>query len=59
MKDPWHFALKIVNHKQNAKDLIILVGAKRDFKENTLILNLQNKKYFMRLGDGRYTVREL
>ena len=47
------------NGPQNAKDLIILVGAKRDFKENTLILNLQNKKYFMRLGDGRYTVREL
>ena len=28
------------------------------FKEKTLILNLQNKKHFHRLGDGKYTVKE-
>ncbi len=44
---------------QTTKDLIKLVNEKRDFKENTLILNLQSKKHFMRLGDGRYTVREV
>lgn len=44
---------------QNAKDLIKLVNEKRDFKENTLILNLQSKKRFTRLGDGRYTIREV
>lgn len=44
---------------QGAKDLIRLVNEKRDFKENTLILNLQNKKHFVRLGDGRYAIREV
>lgn len=44
---------------QNLKDLIRLVNDKRDFKENTLVLNLQNKKHFTRLSDGRYTIREV
>jgi|SRR3989344_5111726 len=44
---------------QNSKGLIKLVNEKRDFKENTLILNLQNKKHFTRLSDGRYTIREV
>lgn len=43
---------------QGTRDVIKLVTAKRDFKENTLILNLQNKKYFARTGDGRYAVKE-
>ena len=44
---------------QPTKGVIKLVLAKRDFKENTLILNLQNKKHFTRLADGRYTTREV
>lgn len=41
------------------RDVVKLVTAKRDFKENTLILNLQNKNYFTRTGDGRYTIKEV
>lgn len=44
---------------QTSRDLIKLVLRERDFKENTLILNLQNKKHFIRLGDGRYNLREV
>ncbi len=44
---------------QTSKNLIKLVNEKRDFKENTLILNLQSKKHFVRMGDGRYTIREV
>ena len=47
------------NGPQNSKSVIKLVTSKRDFKENTLILNLQNKKHFIRLNDGRYTLREV
>jgi hypothetical protein len=32
------------------------IKAQRLVKENTIFLNLQNRKYFMRLADGRYTV---
>lgn len=40
------------------KELFRLVLAKRTFKPNTLLINLQNKKNFKRLLDGRYTIRE-
>ena len=39
-----------------SKDLVKLVTEKRVFKEKTLLLNLQNKNHFKRLGDGRYHV---
>ncbi len=42
-----------------AKDLVQLVLQKRVFKENTLLLNLQNKNHFKRLEDGRYTLKEV
>ncbi len=41
-----------------ARDLMQLVLEKRTFKENTLLLNLQNKKHFKRLDDGRYSLLE-
>jgi len=37
--------------------IIDLVQKQRFLKNNTIILNLQNKKYFKKLGDGRYTVK--
>jgi len=40
------------------QELIQLVAAKRFFKPNTLLINLQNKKHFKRLADGRYTIHE-
>lgn len=41
-----------------AKDLVRAVLAERMFKENTVLLNLQNKRFFRRLADGRYHVNE-
>lgn len=46
------------NGPQSAKNVVKLVNAERLFKENTLLINLQNKKHFVRLEDGRYAVRE-
>ncbi|MBI2075325.1 MAG: hypothetical protein HYT82_01500 [Candidatus Harrisonbacteria bacterium] len=39
-------------------ELVALILKERAFKPNTLLLNLQNKKYFQRRADGYYTVRE-
>lgn len=52
---------QIINKKgpQKSKDLIRLVLAERIFKENTLLLNLQDRKYFQRLDDGRYTIKKV
>lgn len=38
------------------KELLSLVLKERFFKNNTIFINLQNKKHFKRLDDGRYTV---
>jgi len=38
--------------------IIDLVQKQRFLKNNTIILNLQNKKYFKKLGDGRYYIRQ-
>lgn len=37
-------------------ELLKLVLRERVFKKNTILINLQNKKYFKRLEDGRYGV---
>ncbi len=39
------------------KELIAKVLEHRIFKENTILFNLQNKKYFERLADARYRAR--
>ncbi len=39
-------------------DVVSRVNAQRFFKENTILINLQNKATFERLSDGRYRVRE-
>jgi len=39
-------------------DVVKKVNEKRFFKENTILLNLQNRKYFRRLEDGRYHTKE-
>lgn len=41
-----------------SRDLVKLVLERRMFKENTLLLNLQNKNYFKRGEDGRYFIKE-
>lgn len=37
------------------QDVVRLVLQERFFKENTVLINLQNRTYFKRLPDGRYT----
>lgn len=41
-----------------ATDVVAKVNAQRFFKENTILINLQNKSAFERMSDGRYRVRE-
>ena len=40
------------------KDIMLAVEKERFFKPNTILVNLQNKSFFKRLGDGTYKVRE-
>lgn len=42
----------------SASDVIEFVNEKRFLKENTILLNLQNRKHFKRLDNGKYHVRE-
>ena len=44
---------------QKSKDLLVLVKKERAFKDNTILINLQNKKHFQRLLNGRYSVKEV
>lgn len=46
------------NGPMKAQDVVARVNAQRFFKENTILINLQNKSTFERLADGRYRVRE-
>ena len=41
-----------------ATDVVARVNRQRFFKENTILINLQNRSAFERLSDGRYRVRE-
>ena len=40
----------------NTQKIIQLVQQERFLRENTILLNLQNKRYFQRLPDNRYTL---
>ncbi|MCR4328588.1 MAG: hypothetical protein NUV53_03675 [Patescibacteria group bacterium] len=40
------------------KDVILAAQKKWFFKENTILVNLQNRSHFERRSDGRYQVRE-
>ena len=42
----------------SSKDVVSHVKKQRILKENTVLLSLQNRRYFKRLDDGRYHVRE-
>ncbi len=39
------------------KEIIESVSRQRFLKENTIIINLHNKKYFKKIEDGRYSVK--
>ena len=40
----------------NKEKIMALVGQKRLVKSNTIAINLENKKYFKKLSDGRYNI---
>ena len=42
----------------SSDEVLRLVGERKILKENTILLNLQNRKHFKRLEDGRYAVRK-
>jgi DNA-directed RNA polymerase delta subunit len=42
----------------SSAEVVKLVNEQRWLKENTILLNLQNRRYFRRLPDGRYEIRE-
>jgi DNA-directed RNA polymerase delta subunit len=42
----------------NSTEVVKLVNEQRWLKENTILLNLQNRRYFRRLPNGRYEIRE-
>ncbi|MAF79462.1 hypothetical protein CL629_00035 [bacterium] len=42
----------------HSKQVVELVNQKRFLKENTILLNLQNRKSFKRLGDGKYDIHQ-
>jgi len=41
----------------SSSEVIKLVNERRFLKENTILLNLQNRRYFTRLKDGKYHVK--
>jgi predicted Zn-ribbon and HTH transcriptional regulator len=41
-----------------ANDVVTHVNQQRFFKQNTILINLQNRNFFERMDDGRYRVRE-
>ena len=46
--------------KPMGKDMVVdKVLTQRLVKPNTILLNLQNKKYFLKTSEGKYTVREV
>jgi len=44
------------NGPLSPKELLELVLKERMLKKNTVMINLQNRKYFKRLEDGKYTI---
>lgn len=42
----------------SSTEVITMVNKERYLKENTILLNLQNKKYFKRLDNGKYHTKE-
>jgi DNA-directed RNA polymerase delta subunit len=51
---------KILNNEGplRPEEVVKLVNQKKILKKNTILLNLQNKKNFKKLDDGRYHIKE-
>lgn len=50
--------LKETKRPLSKKEIVEKVLKQRLVKENTILLNLSNKKYFLRTPEGKYTLRE-
>ncbi len=50
--------LLVTHGPLHSTEVVNLVNQQRFLKENTILLNLQNRKHFKRLDDGRYKIRE-
>jgi len=51
--------LKNSKESLSKKEIIKEVSKQRLVKENTILLNLSNKRYFLKTPEGKYTIREI
>ena len=58
VKDVISGTLKEAKKSLSREEIIKKVLSQRLVKENTVLLNLHNKDYFLRTEDGKYTIRE-
>jgi len=59
VKDVIFKVLKEKNEPLSKEEIVDNVLKQRFVKENTILLNLNNKKYFLRTPKGKYTIREI
>jgi len=59
VKDVIFKILKEKNEPLSKKEIVENVLKQRFVKENTILLNLNDKKYFLRTPGGKYTIREI
>ena len=50
--------LKTAGKPLRKEEVLAKTLKQRMVKENTILLNLSNKKYFLKTQEGRYTIRE-
>ncbi|MBM3258025.1 MAG: hypothetical protein FJZ05_02345 [Candidatus Nealsonbacteria bacterium] len=58
VKDVIMNVLKTAGKPLKKEEIIVKTLKQRMVKENTVLLNLSNKKYFLKTQEGRYTIRE-
>jgi len=58
VKDVIYQVLQASNNSLNKEEIVSSVLKQRMVKESTILLNLQNKNFFLKDGEGKYKVRE-
>lgn len=58
VKDVIYEVIKASDNSLSREEIVKAVLAKRMVKESTVLLNLQNKNFFKKDGEGKYGVRE-
>ena len=51
--------LKEAKEPLSKQDIVAAVSKQRFVKENTILLNLNDKQYFIRTPEGKYAVKEI